>query len=160
MRNLILSASFALMAAILSSPSWAQGAASPKPAEAQAVRAIVLEFGKRLRSVAVLAQKDVAAAEIDQAYANLVAPDLLAAWKNKPEAAPGKLTSSPSPERIDITSVKPDGPEAYTVSGKVILLTDQERRSGGVFQANPVEITVARRQGEWAITKYGEKQGK
>ncbi len=158
MRILMIAASFALMAAHLPSPLCAQGQASD-PAEVQAVRTVVLEFGKRLRSVAVLAPKAVAAAAMDQAYANFVAQDLLATWKGNPEKAPGKLTSSPSPERIDITSVKPAGREAYAVSGKVILLTDQERRSGGVFQANPVEITVARQQDKWVITKYEEKEG-
>ncbi len=158
MRILMIAASFALMAASFPSPLRAQGQAS-NPAEAQAVRTVVLEFGKRLRSVAVLAPKAVATAAMDQAYADFVAQDLLATWKSNPETAPGKRTSSPSPERIDIASVKPAGREAYAVSGKVILLTDQERRSGGIFQANPVEITVARQRDKWVITKYEEKEG-
>jgi len=158
MRILMIAAAFTLMSASIASPSWAQGQVAGV-AEVQAVTTVVSEFGRKLRSVAVLAPKPIAAAAMDGAYANLVAHELLAAWKSNPETAPGKRTSSPSPERIDITSVKPAGRDAYVVSGKVILLTAQERRSGGVFQANPVTLTVARQKGKWVITAYEEKQG-
>ena len=120
------------------------------------VRAVVAEFGRRLRMVAVLAGKDLAARAMEEQYAALVSKDLLAAWQENPERAPGKRTSSPSPERIDISAIKAKGDNAYEVKGKVILLTAQERREGGVFQANPVTMTVLLQDGRWVIAAYCE----
>jgi hypothetical protein len=124
----------------------------------QAARAVVNAFGKHLRLVATLAPRAIAAAAIDQAYTDLVAPELLAAWKAHPETAPGKHVSSPSPERIDIGAIRAKGRQIFEVTGKVILLTAQERRDGGVFQANPVTITVARQHGKWLIVAYAERE--
>ena len=124
------------------------------------MRTVVTDFGKRLRMVAVLAPKDIAGKAMDDAYSPFVAPDLLARWKNDPQRAPGKRTSSPSPERIDITSITAKGHDTYGVTGKVILLTAQERREGGIFQANSVTITVAQQQGKWVITAYEEKEAR
>jgi hypothetical protein len=139
--------------------SWAQTPErTSRAGERQAVRTVVTEFGKRLRMVAVLAPKDIVGKAMDEAYSRFVAPDLLEAWKNDPERAPGKRTSSPSPERIDITSITAKGRDTYTVRGKVILLTAQERREGGVFQANPVTITVAQQGQKWVITAYEETE--
>ena len=33
-----------------------------------------------------------------------------------------------------------------------------ERRDGGVFAANPVTMTLAKRQGRWMITAYEERE--
>jgi hypothetical protein len=121
-------------------------------------RAVVSAFGKRLRLVATLAPQAIAAAAMDKAYADLVAPELLAAWKAHPEAAPGKHASSPSPERIDISAVRAKGRQTFEVTGKIVLLTAQERRDGGVFQANPVTITVARQHDTWLIVAYEERE--
>ena len=73
----------------------------------QAVRTVVGEFGKRLGQVSVLAPVAMAAAAMDNAYAGYVAPDLLAKWKQSPQLAPGKQTSSPSPERCSPASTWP-----------------------------------------------------
>jgi hypothetical protein len=94
---------------------------------------VVTEFGKRLRMVAVLAPKEIAAKTMDEAYSSFVAPDLLESWKSNPETAPGKRTSSPSPERIDVISIRAKGWNAYMVAGNVILLTSQERREVASF---------------------------
>ena len=123
-----------------------------------AVKMVVTEFGKRLRMVAVLAPKEMVAKAMDEEYSALVSADLLAIWKNDPEKAPGKRTSSPSPERIDISSIEAKGHDTYVVKGRVILLTAQERRDGGIFQANPVTMTVEQRHGKWIITAYREQE--
>jgi hypothetical protein len=139
-------------------PASAQTPVSVSTRDREAVTMVVTEFGKRLRMVAVLAPKEAAAKAMEEAYSGLVAPDLLAAWKQDPKRAPGKRTSSPSPERIDISAIKAKGQGAYAVAGKVILLTAQERRQGGVFQANPVAMTVAQRHGKWVISAYRETE--
>jgi hypothetical protein len=112
-----------------------------------AVKTVVTEFGKRLRMVAVLAPKEMVTKAMDEEYSAFVSVDLLAMWRNNPEKAPGKRTSSPSPERIDISSIEARGHDTYVVKGKVILLTAQKPREGGIFQANPVTMTVEQQHG-------------
>ena len=140
--------------------SWAQAPTSGHRTtdQKQAVRTVVTEFGKRLRMVAILAPKEIVAKVMDQEFSAFVAADLLATWKDNPEIAPGKRTSSPSPERIDISAIKASGHDAFLVNGKVILLTAQERREGGIFQANPVTMVVAQQHGKWVITAYKEEE--
>lgn len=122
-------------------------------------RRVVTEFGKVLGQVSVLAPRLTAAATIERVYAPFIAGDLLARWKRAPDKAPGKTTSSPSPERIDITSVTASVPDGFVVTGTVIMLTAKERRDGGVFASNPVTLTLAHRKGRLLITSYDEKQG-
>ena len=88
--------------------------------QATAANTVVTEFGKRLRMVAVLAPKEMVTKALDEEYSALVSADLLAIWKNNPEKAPGKRTSSPSPEQIDISSIEAKGHDTYVVKGKVI----------------------------------------
>jgi hypothetical protein len=149
-----------LVTTVVASHSWAQPpTAVPRSADQkQLVRTVVTEFGKRLRMVAALAPREVADKAMDEEYSPFVSADLLTTWKKNPEKAPGKRTSSPSPERIDISSIRSKGHRAYLVKGKVILLTSQERRDGGVFQANPVTMTVAQQHGKWVIMAYQEKE--
>lgn len=148
-----------LIAMLATADSWAQTATgASKLSEEEAVRTVVTEFGTRLREVSVLAPKEIAARAMDQAYSTYVAAPLLASWKNDPKKAPGKRTSSPSPERIDISTVKATGRDAFVVTGKVILLTAKERRDGGVFAANPVTMTLAKQQGRWMIAAYEERE--
>ena len=160
MRRLTIAVALILFAAasVSPSPGQTQGAGTPKSADDQAVRQVVTDFGKQLRSVSVLAPPTDVASGMRKAYGPFVTPELLAKWQRAPSNAPGKRTSSPSPERIDIESAAPKGRDEYSVVGKVILLTEQERRNGGVFQANPVRMTLVRRQGQWLISTYQEKE--
>jgi hypothetical protein len=136
MRIIVVVSAAILLTTSGTSPLWAQApTAIPRTSDqATAVRTVVTEFGKRLRMVAVLAPKEMVAKAMDEEYPALVSTDLLAIWKNNPEKAPGKRTSSPSPERIDISSIEAKGHDTYVVKGRVILLTAQERRDGGIFR--------------------------
>ena len=160
MRPLAIATDVFLLVVPVVSDAEGQVAASDsvKITTEQAVKVVVTEFGKHLRSVAVLAPKPNAVAAMEVAYSGYVAADLLAKCKKDPMHAPGKRTSSPSPERIDISSIVARGSTAYIVTGNVILLTAQERKDGGIFQANPVTMTVALRQGKWIITNYKETE--
>ena len=160
MRPLAIATAVFLLVVLIVSDAEAQAAASDsvKITNEQAVKVVVTEFGKHLRSVAVLAPKTNAVAAMEVAYSAYVTAELLAKWKMDPMHAPGKRTSSPSPERIDISSIVARGSTAYIVTGNVILLTAQERKDGGIFQANPVTMTVALRQGKWIITNYKETE--
>ena len=97
-------------------------APTSNPAEEAAVRAVVEGLGSKLKLVALLSP--TAAQDIQTQYAPYVAPDLLNQWANDLTQAPGKLTSSPWPERITSDgarrgrpsrrSAPPPGPPATT----------------------------------------------
>lgn len=160
MRLIVLVSVAVLFTTTLTMHAWAQAPTTVyRPADQkQVATTVVTEFGRRLRMVAVLAPKELMTKSMEEAYSDLVAADLLATWKSNPEKAPGKRTSSPSPERIDISSIKAQGHDAYIVKGQVILLTSQERRAGGIFQANPVTMTISKQNGRWVITAFKEKE--
>ncbi|HOQ09731.1 MAG TPA: copper amine oxidase N-terminal domain-containing protein, partial [Syntrophomonadaceae bacterium] len=70
--------------------------------EQAVVSKLVADFGQRLKNVSLLAPDDVVTKSIKENYAEYVSPELLAQWQKDPANAPGRLTSSPWPERIDI----------------------------------------------------------
>lgn len=127
-----------------------QGAAD---AEAS-VRGLVEEFGRRLQTVSLLAPPDVVKQSMQEQYGELVAPDLLAKWQADPENAPGRLTSSPWPDRIEIERVAeaPDG--SYQVEGYIIEVTSVEKASGGAAAKHPAALTVAKAGDRWLITGF------
>src|SRR3989338_9866599 len=71
-------------------------------ADKAAVRSAVEEFGLKLKSVSLLAPPETLRSEIRANYADLVAPELLENWLREPSRAPGRETSSPWPERLEM----------------------------------------------------------
>lgn len=113
------------------------------PAEASAV---VEAFGARLHQVSLLAPD--AGDQILTQYAEFVAPDLLEQWAAAPETAPGRVTSSPWPDRIEVNSVIPQG-IGYLVDAVVVEVTSEGEsgRYAALFTVEPLE-------GQWMITAY------
>jgi hypothetical protein len=114
-------------------------------AEAQA-RAVVEGFGASLQQVSLLAPD--AADQIRTQYAPYVAPDLLERWAADPQAAPGRLTSSPWPDHIEIAALIPQG-DGYLVDAVVVEIT-----SAGESGRYAVILTVEQVDGAWLITAY------
>lgn len=75
-------------------------------------------------------------------YGDYVSPALLAKWLNDPLNAPGRLTSSPWPDRIEILSIEPLSEYAYEVEGEIIEITSVEKASGGVAAKRPITFVV------------------
>ena len=117
-----------------------------KPDEEAAVTQLVEEFGTRLQKVSLLGPAEVVSGEMDENYGDLVSPALLEQWKNDPLNAPGRLTSSPWPDRIESDSVSKISEDAYEVKGKIVEMT-----SSGVSGERPVTITVRRGGDGWRI---------
>lgn len=119
-----------------------------------AVVALVTRLGERLDQVSLLADPEAVRQQIRAEYGPLVTPDLLARWLATPTQAPGRQTSSPSPDRIEVLEVTPRG-TGYTVRGEVVSLTSVERTRGGAGLREPVEITVVPDgTGGWRISDY------
>jgi hypothetical protein len=115
----------------------------------QAARQTVIAFGTQMRMVSVLAPADSVAAAMDQYYAPYVSADLIAEWKTRGAAAPGRVTSSPYPARIDVTSVSMLADDSYAVEGTLVDATEAE---GKVLATRSVNAVVRKEaDGEWRI---------
>ena len=79
------------------------------PREADEVSQVtwaVQNFGTALKNVPLLAEREEAADMMQAHYATYVSPRLLSEWMNNPMRAPGRLTSSPSPDHIEIAAIQ------------------------------------------------------
>lgn len=125
-----------------------------KISEETQVREVVLDFGKKLQFVPLTAETDIVAVAIKENYADFVSPELLLEWEKNPSQAPGRLTSSPWPERIEINSIIRASGGSYIVKGDVIEITSVEVVSGGISNKYPVIIGVKKISGEWLISSF------
>lgn len=119
-----------------------------------AVQELVENFGDRLKDVSLLAPKDLVDQEIEADYGSLVTPDLLKEWKADPSRAPGRLTSSPWPEKIEIQNLQAIDESSYRVAGLVDEISSQEKTAGGAGQQYPVSLKVERMGGRWLISGF------
>lgn len=113
-------------------------------------------FGRRLQDVSL--QSPNAPQEIQEQYAELVSPALLEIWMNDVSKAPGRIVSSPWPDRIEITTLSKEGSDRYEITGFVVEMTSTEVASSQAAAKIPVHIRVQRDQGRWLISEYAEEQ--
>lgn len=128
------------------------GAATTTPqltAEELAVRSRVIDFGRQMQKVPLMADRTIVAQAMDSNYGPYVDAALLAQWKADPQNAPGRLTSSPWPDRIDITAAQKNTDGTYTVSGEVV-----EMASSGEVDRVPTSLTLTYINGSWLITRF------
>jgi hypothetical protein len=140
---------------------WYVAANPPAPAapndtasnttEVDAVNQAVIGFGSQLQQVSLMASSSVVAAAVTHYYGPYVAPELLAQWTqgSSTSAIPGRLTSSPWPDHIDIASTAKNADGSYSVSGTVA-----ERTSTGPADTYPITATVQNQNGRWLITSF------
>jgi hypothetical protein len=121
----------------------------PAPSPETLVRAQVEGFGRAQKDVSLLSP--TAAADIARAYGPYASAELISRWQRDPERAPGRLTSSPWPERIDIVQAEETSPASYLVTGALALMA-----SAGPAGTIPVTLTLSREGDAWRITGYEE----
>ncbi len=131
------------------------GTPGADPADGAQVRAVVEGFGGRLGLVSLLAPS--AAEDIRAQYAPYVAPALLDQWGSDPSQAPGRVTSSPWPDRIEIDTITRVNASEYSVTGRVVEITSVEETNGGSAYQIPVQITVNEDNGRWQISAYDQE---
>jgi heme A synthase len=117
-----------------------------------AVRNTVTMFGGELRMVPLSSSKEAVGEAMEYNYASFVAPELISKWEKDPLHAPGRLTSSPYPDHIDITSVNKNSDGTYIVKGNVIDLSSSNISSSTNSGSYPVTIKLENRNGLWLIT--------
>lgn len=120
-------------------------------ANEQAVRDTVLGFGEKLQTVSLLAPKDILEKSMIENYGEFVSLELTAKWISDPQNAPGKLTSSPWPDRIEILEIKKASKASYNVKGEIIEITSTEQTSGGIAAKRPINIVVKKVDNKWLI---------
>jgi hypothetical protein len=116
-----------------------------------AVRATVKEFGAALKSVSLQAPPATIPPLMDEHYGRFVTPELLAMWKANPETAPGRMVSSPWPDRIEVAFVNEVNEMEYNVEGNIIEVTSDSALRGEIAAVQPVELTLKKINNEWRI---------
>jgi len=119
------------------------------------VRNLVENFGKRLQRVSLLAPN--ALQDLQKQYSEFVSPTLLETWMNDISNAPGRMVSSPWPDRIEITTLTRETPDKYVINGFVVEITSTEVASDEAANKIPVHIVVERDQEQWLIKEYAEE---
>lgn len=125
-------------------------------AEEAEIRDLVENFGRRLQLVSL--QAPDAAQEMQKQYSEFVSATLLEAWMNDVSRAPGRMVSSPWPDRIEITTLSREGTDRYVITGFVVEVTSTEIGSDDAAVKTPVRIVVQREQGRWLLTEYAEER--
>jgi hypothetical protein len=123
------------------------------------VTQLVEEFGRKLQAVSLLSPN--VAEEMSREYSEFVAPDLLNYWLLDPTLAPGRMVSSPWPDRIEISSITQASDGTYVVAGEIVEITSSEMVSGGAAHTIPVRLTLQWGGDRWLITEfvYEEERG-
>lgn len=129
---------------------WQLNANVQISSEENSVKSVVENFGYNLKKVSLLSP--LVALDIEENYKDFLDPALLAQWKADSSKALGRITSSPWPDRIEITSINKFGSGAYDVTGNIIELTSFEQTDGGKEFSRPVKIGVANFGSRWLIT--------
>lgn len=134
----------------------------PQNQDEAAVNRVVEDFGRKLQLVSLLAPEDVLEKSMQEHYGGFVSPGLLEQWLKDPVNAPGRLTSSPWPDRIEILSTEKISEEAYEVKGEIIEVADVEKKE--IVAKRPIILVVEKTDGKWmicdaAIEEMNEREG-
>ncbi|MDD2586126.1 MAG: M56 family metallopeptidase [Syntrophomonadaceae bacterium] len=116
-----------------------------------AIISLVESFGSKLKIISLQAPQDSVAKSMRDNYSDFVSPTLIEEWINDPLKAPGRLTSSPWPERIDILNVERLSADIYEVKGTIIEITSEELASGGIAASRPITLKVKKMDEQWLI---------
>src|SRR5262245_35445362 len=106
------------------------------------ITTLVTDFGGYEKSISLQAETELLKSDIQNNYGKFVTDALLQQWRTDPKHAPGRLTSSPWPDRIEIDSIAPQG-AGYTVSGHIVMMT-----STGESSQVPVVLIVLQENGQ------------
>lgn len=123
---------------------------------ADEARDVVETFGRALQHVSLLAPDSMLEASLREHYGELVTPDLLVQWTADPALAPGRLTSSPWPHRIEVASMTGDA-NGCVVQGEVVYATSTDTIGSEALREN-VTVRLEQHDG-WRISGYEQESG-
>ena len=121
-----------------------------------AARETIVGFGSKLKNVPLLSDEKTLKQSINKEYKPYVTNELLNFWLDNLDSAPGRATSSPWPEKIEILEFDKTN-EGYISEGYIVLMTsvDIERGSGNSGTI-PVKLKLVDEGSGWKISKYEE----
>ena len=120
----------------------------PQNQDEAAVNRVVEDFGRKLQLVSLLAPEDVLEKSMQEHYGGFVSPGLLEQWLKDPVNAPGRFTSSPWPDRIEIFSTDKISEGAYEVKGEIIEIANENDE---IVAKRPITLVVEKIDGKWLI---------
>jgi hypothetical protein len=146
---------FLLLAAAVFGLYW-YAVRVPEPVMTDTDKAVevVRAFGEELQHVPLGGSVDDVRAAIDTRYARHATALLIAEWKDDPKRAPGRLTSSPWPVRIDVDAVAENADGSRLVQGRVIEITSVELVEGGSAHEYAIEALVTETDAGWRIASF------
>lgn len=125
-------------------------AKSFRPSDNSGAIRSVEQFGRNLKKVDKLSPEKVCREQIKENYSAYVAPSLLSEWLEDPSKAPGRYTSSPWPDRIEIRDLIKISKDKYTVKGDIVEITSVP----GEEWMTGITLTVERTGKDWLITGF------
>ena len=126
----------------------------PDNSDQSTITKLVQDLGKNMKNVALLAPEELVSKSIQANYGNLVTPELLSQWQNNSSQAPGRVSSSPWPERIDIIKMDKLSDSQYQIKAEIIEVTSVEMSKGGYASKQPVTLQVEKINNNWLITAF------
>lgn len=123
-------------------------------ADSIAVRNLVLQFGSQMKQVSLQAPDSALARSFRTHYGTIVANSLIIEWVKDRTRAPGRLTSSPWPERIEIVNLARKSPRAFLVDAEIVERTsaDPAADAGRV----PIRLAIWKAARQWRINDYDQ----
>lgn len=118
----------------------------------KAVTALVEGFGQKLKDVSLLASAEDLKKSMNENYGSYVSSDLIEKFLSDPLNAPGRLTSSPWPDRIEISSADKTSDGVYKVEGVIIEVTSAEQGTSNAADKRAITLEVKKTDGKWLIT--------
>jgi len=136
----------------------------PKPdqsgndsADRQAVQRTIESFGKALKNVSLLSP--AVEEEMRKNYSQYITPELLDIWSRHPMQALGRLTSSPWPDRIEVSDISKLDSSTYIVLGKIIELTSEQEVAGGIASSRLAGFALIKSEtGKWLVSSVALTQ--
>ena len=117
----------------------------------EAIVNLISDFGSKLQMVSLLDPENVVFQSIEEYYSDYITTGLLKKWQEAPEEAPGRMVSSPWPERIEITSLEKLADDIYEVKGEIIEITSAEKENGGFAAKRQITLLVKKIGDTWLI---------
>lgn len=122
-----------------------------KEADIILVKNLIEDFGEKLKMVSLLAPEDILNESMEENYGEFLSHTLLEEWKENPQKALGRLTSSPWPERIEILDTKKVSEVKYEVKGEVIEVTSSETKDDGIVERQLIILLAIKEDDNWVI---------
>lgn len=125
-------------------------------ADSIAVRNLVLEFGSQMKQITLQGPDSALSRSYRTHYGTIVANSLIIEWVKDRTRAPGRHTSSPWPERVEILNLARKSPRAFLVDAEIVERTSAD--AAGDAGRIPIRLAVWKAARQWRINGYDQAE--